>query len=51
MHPDQFIVLNSPNEKIVQNSIDELIYHCKILDTMRLDETATANTCRRCLWK
>jgi UV DNA damage endonuclease len=40
MHPDQFVVLNSPNEKIVQNSINELIYHCKILDTMRLDETA-----------
>lgn len=40
MHPDQFIVLNSPNAKMVQNSIDELIYHCKILDTMRLDETA-----------
>jgi UV DNA damage endonuclease len=40
MHPDQFIVLNSPNEKIVQNSINELIYHCKVLDIMRLDETA-----------
>jgi UV DNA damage endonuclease len=40
MHPDQFVVLNSPNEKIVQDSINELIYHCKILDTMRLDETA-----------
>jgi UV DNA damage endonuclease len=40
MHPDQFVVLNSPNEKIVKNSINELIYHCKILDIMRLDETA-----------
>lgn len=40
MHPDQFIVLNSPNEKIVQNSINELIYQCKLLDAMRLDETA-----------
>jgi UV DNA damage endonuclease len=40
MHPDQFVVLNSPNEKIVQNSINELTYHCRILDMMRLDETA-----------
>ena len=40
MHPDQFVVLNSPNEKIVQNSINELTYYCRILDMMRLDETA-----------
>ena len=32
MHPNQFIVLNSHNEKTVQNSIRELRYHCKILD-------------------
>jgi UV DNA damage endonuclease len=40
MYPDQFVVLNSPNEKTVQNSIRELNYHCKLLDTMCLDETA-----------
>ena len=40
MHPDQFVVLNSPNEKTVQNSIHELKYHCKLLDAMCLDETA-----------
>jgi UV DNA damage endonuclease len=40
MHPDQFVVLNSPDKKIVQNSIRELKYHCKLLDTMRLDKTA-----------
>lgn len=40
MHPDQFVVLNSPNEKIVQNSINELKYHCNLLDTMHLDYTA-----------
>jgi UV DNA damage endonuclease len=40
MHPDQFVVLNSPNEKTVQNSIRELNYHCNLLDTMCLDETA-----------
>jgi UV DNA damage endonuclease len=40
MHPDQFVVLNSPNDKILENSINELRYHCRILDTMRLDGTA-----------
>jgi UV DNA damage endonuclease len=40
MHPDQFVVLNSHNNKVLENSINELIYHCKVLDTMRLDETA-----------
>jgi UV DNA damage endonuclease len=40
MHPDQFVVLSSPNEKILENSINELKYHCKLLDAMGLDETA-----------
>jgi UV DNA damage endonuclease len=40
MHPDQFVILNSPNSKIVENSINELKYHCRVLDAMRLDETA-----------
>jgi UV DNA damage endonuclease len=40
MHPDQFVVLNSPDEKIVQNSIRELRYHCKLLDEICLDDTA-----------
>jgi UV DNA damage endonuclease len=40
MHPDQFVILNSPNNKIVKNSINELEYHCKVLDAMRLDESA-----------
>ena len=40
MHPDQFVVLNSPNTKILQNSINELKYHCKLLDGMSLDGTA-----------
>lgn len=44
MHPDQFIVLNSHNEKIVQNSIRELRYHCKLLDEMYLDDTAEKNS-------
>ena len=37
MHPDQFIVINSPDEKIVSRSIDELAYHATLLDLMELD--------------
>jgi len=40
MHPDQFVVLNSPNEKTVQQSIAELEYQAGILDLMDLDTTA-----------
>jgi len=40
MHPDQFVILNSPNDTIMKSSISELKYHCKVLDAMQLDETA-----------
>lgn len=40
MHPDQFVILNSSNEKVTENSINELKYHCSILDAMDLDQTA-----------
>jgi UV DNA damage endonuclease len=40
MHPDQFIILNSPDEKIVSRSIDELAYHADLLDLMELDNSA-----------
>jgi len=40
MHPDQFVVLNSPTEHIVQNSFSELAYQCAIMDLMELDKSA-----------
>jgi len=40
MHPDQFIVLNSPDSKIVDRSMAELEYHAQILNLMNLDNTA-----------
>lgn len=40
MHPDQFVILNAKNQEIIDKSIKELMYHCELLDTMELDETA-----------
>ncbi|MEM4181690.1 MAG: UV DNA damage repair endonuclease UvsE [Candidatus Pacearchaeota archaeon] len=40
MHPDQFVVLNSLNKKIVENSIKEIEYHVDFLDSLGLDESA-----------
>jgi len=40
MHPDQFIILNARDEKIVVRSIAELTYHAEVLDSMGLDTTA-----------
>jgi len=40
MHPDQFVVINSPTNNIVQNSFQELEYQCAIMDLMGLDKTA-----------
>jgi UV DNA damage endonuclease len=40
MHPDQFVVLNSPSPQIVDNSIRELSYQCSVMDLMGLDATA-----------
>jgi len=40
MHPDQFVLINSPNPELVQKSVEELKYHCELLDLMGLDNTA-----------
>jgi len=40
MHPDQFVLLNTPNEDVLWRSIDELVYHVRILDLMGLDRSA-----------
>jgi UV DNA damage endonuclease len=39
MHPDQFILINSPDEGIHARSVKELIYHAGVLDLMGLDAT------------
>lgn len=39
MHPGQFVIINSSNEKIVKNSEKELIYHAQFLNSLNLDYT------------
>ena len=36
MHPGQYNVLSSPNEKVVLNTISDLKHHCDILDRMNM---------------
>jgi UV DNA damage endonuclease len=40
MHPDQFILLNSKDYKVFENSVKELEYHDEVLNLMKLDTTA-----------
>jgi len=40
MHQAQFILLNSPDRGIVERSVAELEYHCRVLDLMGLDQSA-----------
>ncbi len=39
MHPDQFILINSPREKVFANSVRELVYHSEVLDLLGVDLT------------
>ncbi len=40
MHPDQFTLINSPDVKIYENSVRELMYQAKILDLLEVDDSA-----------
>lgn len=37
LHPDQFVVLNSPRPEVVQNSINELEYHTYLAGLLGID--------------
>lgn len=38
MHPGQYTVLNSPNNDVVERSIDDLRYHTMVLDSLNLSK-------------
>ncbi len=40
MHPDQFVVVNSDREKVVKSALRELEYHGRLLDLMKLPDSA-----------
>jgi len=40
MHPDQFVLINSPKEDVFERSLAELLYHCDVLDLMGLGPSA-----------
>lgn len=40
MHPDQFVLINSLRRDVVEKSIMELDYHCRVLDAMKLNSSA-----------
>jgi UV DNA damage endonuclease len=40
MHPDQFVLINSPDRTIHRRAVRELEYHAEVLDFMGLDEDA-----------
>lgn len=40
MHPGQYNVLSSPDEKIIDNTFRDLNHHCNILDKMGLDQNS-----------
>jgi UV DNA damage endonuclease len=40
LHPDQFVLINTPHTDVLRRSIDELAYHAQLLELMGLDRTA-----------
>ncbi len=40
MHPDQFTLINSVDERIFEQSLKELAYHAQVLDSLGLDSSA-----------
>lgn len=40
MHPDQFIMINSIDEKVFERSLKELAYHTEVLDLLGLNTSA-----------
>ncbi|MDP3182294.1 MAG: UV DNA damage repair endonuclease UvsE [Desulfobaccales bacterium] len=40
LHPDQFVLINSLKEKVLDSSLKELVYHAEILDLLQLDSSA-----------
>jgi UV DNA damage endonuclease len=40
MHPGQYTILNTPDSRVLSNSIRELQYHADVLDALRLDASA-----------
>jgi UV DNA damage endonuclease len=40
MHPDQFVLINTPSRQILDRSLADLKYHASFLDALGLDQTA-----------
>ncbi len=40
MHPGQYTVINSPKDEVVKNSIEELRYHTKFLNSLNCDNSS-----------
>jgi UV DNA damage endonuclease len=40
MHPDQFVLLNTPDKNILKRSVADLVYQAEVLDLMHLDDSA-----------